>query len=469
MFVAPTREESNGPSTTTTTTTKLSFGLNTVKSHQLARRAAPTTLTATASAATAIKAVAADGSTIPSVNVPKQGPLIVPLLDSNGRPDNDLAVAAATALLRGDGIGNGNSATSTGANVAAIPVVPLLVRGRLDGVESAGDDTSQYRSDVALRPDAPSLDAYAAMPVDAIGKAMLLGMGWVEGGGVGRKRQVFEPVDLARRPERLGLGAKADDEKLPPTHKKRSAGAPADASTASTSAAAATAASSSSAPRTFAVGVVVAIVGGRHEGVSGRIEELVGDKQLLVRLASDELVTIKRKYAELRADNAGAAATTSSKKRSSSAPSDNSNQNNNAAAAVDGAPKRARKAAEPPAEIWVRPNIMVRIVSKKFRDGKFYEKKARVLDCVGGELCVVELTDGRVLDDVTQSVLENVVGRVGNRVQVLRGERAGALGVVLERNADKQVALVQLDADPSKPHQFAYDDIALYATASEQE
>lgn len=111
---------------------------------------------------------------------------------------------------------------------------------------------------------------------------------------------------------------------------------------------------------------------------------------------------------------------------------------------------------------------MVRIVSKKFRDGKFYEKKARVLDCVGGDVCVVELPDGRVLDDVSQSMLENVVGRVGNRVQVLRGERAGALGVVLERNADKQVAVVQLDVDGDKPHQFSYDDIALYATNSEQ-
>lgn len=410
--------------------------------------------------------MAADGSAIPSVAVESKGPLIVPLLDSNGRPGDALSAAAAAALLRGEGVGKA-SATSSSA-VAPIPVVPLLVRGRLDGVDTAADDTSQYRSDVALRPDAPSLDAYAAMPVDAIGKAMLLGMGWVEGGGVGRKRQVFEPVDLARRPERLGLGAKTDDEKLPPTHKKRT-GAPSDASTAST----APASAASSAPRTFAVGVTVAIVGGRHEGVSGRIEELVGDKQLAVRLVSDELVTIKRKYAEVRepalVEQAAATSSSSSKKRSKTSSSDAVTTAAAAATSTaDGAAKRARK-AEPPAEIWVRPNIMVRIVSKKFRDGKFYEKKARVLDCVGGELCVVELTDGRVLDDVTQSVLENVVGRVGNRVQVLRGERAGALGVVLERNADKQVALVQLDVDSSKPHQFSYDDIALYATSSEQE
>jgi hypothetical protein len=48
---------------------------------------------------------------------------------------------------------------------------------------------------------------YEALPVEEFGLALLRGMGWKEGEGVGRKRQVVEAKMAVRRPERLGLGA----------------------------------------------------------------------------------------------------------------------------------------------------------------------------------------------------------------------------------------------------------------------
>jgi G patch domain/KOW motif-containing protein len=432
--------------------TKLSFGLNTVKSHQLARRATSSLLAPVSSGADvvvpqAIRAVA-DGAVIPTVPVPDATPLIVPLLDSNGRLDAVTALAAS-ALLRGEAVQSANASTTDGSTGAL--VVPLLVRGKLDGVDFSQDDTTVYRADVALRPDAPSLEAYANMPVEAIGKAMLMGMGWTEGGGVGRRRQVFEPVDLARRPERLGLGAKIDDEKLPPTHKKRGESSAAVASATEASA------STADGERGGAIepGALVTVTDGRHKGIAGRVVALLDAKSLSLRLASDELVTVKRKYVE--SGNA---------RKRSKATADNDAGGGSGggagAAAADESAKRARKAAAAAvAPIWLRPQIIVRIVSKKYRDAKFYEKKARVLDCVGGERCVVELEDGRVLDDVTQSILENVVGKVGERVQVLRGERCGALGIVLERDSKKELVLVQLD-DDSQLHRLGYDDVAKF-------
>jgi G patch domain/KOW motif-containing protein len=426
--------------------TKLSFGLNTVKSHQLARRATSSLLAPVSSGADvvvpqAIKAVA-DGAVIPTVPVPDAAPLIVPLLDSNGRLDSVTALAAS-ALLRGEAVQSANASTTDGTTGAL--VVPLLLRGKLDGVDFSQDDTAVYRADVALRPDAPSLEAYANMPVEAIGKAMLMGMGWTEGGGVGRRRQVFEPVDLARRPERLGLGAKIDDEKLPPTHKKRGESSAAVASTTESSASTADGESGGA----IEPGALVTVTDGRHKGISGRVVALLDAKSLSLRLANDELITVKRKYVE--SGNA---------RKRSKATADSG------AAAADESAKRPRKtaaavAAAVAAPIWLRPQIIVRIVSKKYRDAKFYEKKARVLDCVGGERCVVELEDGRVLDDVTQSILENVVGKVGERVQVLRGERCGALGIVLERDSKKELVLVQLD-DDSQLHRLGYDDVAKF-------
>jgi hypothetical protein len=43
--------------------------------------------------------------------------------------------------------------------------------------------------------------------VEEFGKALLRGLGWDEGQGIGRKRQLVEAKQGVRRPERLGLGA----------------------------------------------------------------------------------------------------------------------------------------------------------------------------------------------------------------------------------------------------------------------
>lgn len=51
------------------------------------------------------------------------------------------------------------------------------------------------------------LQDYESLPVEEFGKALLRGLGWSDGQGVGRKRQLVEPKQIIRRPERLGLGA----------------------------------------------------------------------------------------------------------------------------------------------------------------------------------------------------------------------------------------------------------------------
>lgn len=51
------------------------------------------------------------------------------------------------------------------------------------------------------------LQAYEAMPIEEFGRAMLRGMGWEEGMGVGRNRKQVDAIEYVRRPERLGLGA----------------------------------------------------------------------------------------------------------------------------------------------------------------------------------------------------------------------------------------------------------------------
>ena len=70
-------------------------------------------------------------------------------------------------------------------------------------------EDSLFRSDVASRPDMASLSAYAAVPVEEFGAALLRGMGWKEGDAVGRrKEQISKPKFIERRPALLGIGAK---------------------------------------------------------------------------------------------------------------------------------------------------------------------------------------------------------------------------------------------------------------------
>ena len=63
--------------------------------------------------------------------------------------------------------------------------------------------------DIDTRPEAPTLDDYAATPIDQFGMALLRGMGWKEGMGAGKggkgPQQAAEPK---KRAALLGLGAK---------------------------------------------------------------------------------------------------------------------------------------------------------------------------------------------------------------------------------------------------------------------
>lgn len=57
-------------------------------------------------------------------------------------------------------------------------------------------------------PEEADADAYAAMPIAEFGAAMMRGMGWTEGQGVGRRQAgPATPFQYVQRPHRLGLGA----------------------------------------------------------------------------------------------------------------------------------------------------------------------------------------------------------------------------------------------------------------------
>ncbi|NP_001011390.1 G patch domain and KOW motifs-containing protein [Xenopus tropicalis] len=81
--------------------------------------------------------------------------------------------------------------------------IPLLMQNRIpDGYEDG------EKVDVSLRPDSAEAADYDAVPVEYYGMAMLRGMGWKEGEGIGRTfKQDVKPLEQKLRPKGLGLGA----------------------------------------------------------------------------------------------------------------------------------------------------------------------------------------------------------------------------------------------------------------------
>ncbi|KAG5517844.1 hypothetical protein PMAC_000298 [Pneumocystis sp. 'macacae'] len=66
-----------------------------------------------------------------------------------------------------------------------------------------------YKIDIVSLPDPSTLEEYENVPVEEFGNALLRGMGWKEGEGIGRNKHLnIKPVKVVRRAQFLGIGAK---------------------------------------------------------------------------------------------------------------------------------------------------------------------------------------------------------------------------------------------------------------------
>ena len=115
---------------------------------------------------------------------------------------------------------------------------------------------------------------------------------------------------------------------------------------------------------------------------------------------------------------------------------------------------------------WLRPRIRVRIISKSFKSGRYYNEKCSIQDiaCMGE--CIVKLSNGDVLDGrscrpgtllnnlmvcnigVKERHLETYIPSVGQTVMVVHHSDRTVLnhtGKLLERNHKTEKAIVQMD------------------------
>ncbi|CAO3591101.1 unnamed protein product [Absidia cylindrospora] len=87
------------------------------------------------------------------------------------------------------------------------------------------DETESFRNDVQNRADDTTMEDYEKVPVEEFGAALLRGLGWNQGEGIGRNRKNTTPpvmTPVKQRDALLGLGAKPQEvEKDKKDDKKR--------------------------------------------------------------------------------------------------------------------------------------------------------------------------------------------------------------------------------------------------------
>jgi hypothetical protein len=67
-----------------------------------------------------------------------------------------------------------------------------------------------FLNDLHNAPEAPTLEAYEATPIEGFGAALLRGMGWKDGEAIGKNGLAAKPKEVKRRPALLGIGAKEE-------------------------------------------------------------------------------------------------------------------------------------------------------------------------------------------------------------------------------------------------------------------
>lgn len=387
---------------------------------------------------------------------------------------------------------------------------PLLMKNRPPRWQEVKDmdELDKFKHDISHRPDDVGTDTYERVPVEAFGEALLRGMGWQPGSSIGLSGTgPVSVVEFVPRNHRLGLGAEPKmPEPTPEAEGRKRILKPGDSREPKP-----TMVYKDKDGRTRHVKSIddqlvehkakeisynsnVYIVGGDHSGMSGRVISMSKKPILVVLLdKSDVEVLVHESHLSLeepenhhhhhhshhsshhdRKSDDHKHSKHKSRSRSRSRDRDYKHHSHSSSSHKrkdyddhpDANPPKKAKHSESsssrkPINVWVRNDIRVRIVSKSIKDGKFYCKKARVLDVVSGSLCSVAVEPERLVVEVDQRDLETVMPVDGGYVAVVRGEYKGQLAKLLSRDKRDSTVQIQLLEDLDVV-QVSMDDVAEY-------
>ncbi|KAM4662040.1 G-patch domain and KOW motifs-containing protein [Discoglossus pictus] len=462
--------------------------------------------------------VGAEGKELLSVNpAPVSKPLVIPLIRTNkwappnktqehvesAAPQTEEEVVLSQAVK--ELIEESRRSQEDEPKVDQTANIPLLMQNRVPSGFEDGD-----KVDVGLRPESADPADYEAVPVEHYGMAMLRGMGWKEGEGIGRTfKQDVKPLEQKIRPKGLGLGADRTALKELEPQKPRKPLKPGEA------------------PKeedlVLKTGSAVEIQSGAHKQHYGKVEGLDADNsRAMVKLAiGGKVVTVsqfalrlvssseyiknakdlsrlskahqqKEKDAkeesreqspgrEKRKERSPAKAererhrrhSPEREKRRDHSPESASHREKSRNGHSSSKDKRQRprspdrekekKKSRPEPPCWIHRDLKVRFIDQHYKGGKYYNSKMLIEDVLTPRSCICRTESGGLLDDIKQEMLETLIPKEeGEHVMVLLGEHKGQVGKILHRDKQKCRALVQLQGESDAAVTFSYDVICHY-------
>ncbi|XP_074645657.1 G-patch domain and KOW motifs-containing protein-like [Tubulanus polymorphus] len=380
--------------------------------------------------------------------------------------------------------------------------IPILMQNRVpDGFET--DD----KLDVSLRPDEPEEADYEAIPIEHFGVAMLRGMGWKDGEGIGKNKKVIAPVNAVLRPKGLGLGASAavlnESRKKNNKHNNKS--------------------SKEDEELKLCKGAYCLIGSGKHTDLYGQVEGIDEDNaRVVVKLTiSGQSATLSQHSIKLvdkheyqkysKYINKGKADKYKEKQQEKLRMSDDEKRDRNtksyseSGSESDSSEKHRRKQSKkkrkhkhkdddrhrhedrkkesrkrkyeeeehiseskktpkssPDSKLWVQSQLRVRIIDKYYKKGKYYNAKVEVVDVIDKNNCICKY-EGKLLEELPQSSLETVVPKSHpSHVKIVHGSYCGQLGEIIERDKGKETCTVQLLSNRDKALTLHLDNICEY-------
>lgn len=370
--------------------------------------------------------------------------------------------------------------------------IPLLMQNPVPGGLEDGD-----RVKVDLRPESSTEADYQSVPVEAYGMAMLKGMGWKQGEGIGQTfKQDVKPIEHQLRLKGLGLGADRSALKdLEPSGPRRppKPGEERD---------------KEEEDLVLGPGGCILVQSGAHKDLYGKIEGVDADNaRLMVKLAiggktvtvsqytvklvprkeydrnSRDLSRLSKAHKEKEREKKDREREREREKERAEQRSDGQKERRADGERDGGKNRLKRKHGEwsddrekplpvkelcltPPTPSWLQRDLRVRFIDKTFKGGKYYNSKMRVEDVLTPGSCVCRTEEGRLLEDVQQRMLETVVPHKDSDViMVVQGKHTGQVGRILRRDRQKCQALVQLQREEERLHALDYDSICHYLGA----
>ncbi|XP_077609092.1 G-patch domain and KOW motifs-containing protein isoform X1 [Crocuta crocuta] len=353
--------------------------------------------------------------------------------------------------------------------------IPMIQKGCIPNGEGAD---SEPRAETV-----PEEADYEAVPVEAYGLAMLRGMGWKPGEGIGRTfNQVVKPRVNSLRPKGLGLGANLTEvQALAPTGPHRLPKPEEEQEK-----------NKEDQPQGLVPGGAVVVLSGPHRGLYGKVEGLDPDNvRAMVRLAvGSRMVTVSeyclrpvsQQEFDKNSSDLGQMHKTSSVEQNGTASSwkalrdqgfpsqrEDSQRKRKHLSDGQGEPAVKNEKAGPRSQHWLHRDLRVRFVDRLHKGGQYYNTKMTIEDVLSPDTCVCRTDQGQVLEGLREYMLETLVPKVqGNRVMVVLGPQAGKVGRLLDWDRERSRAVVQLRRE-NQLLELHYDAVCQYLGPSDSD